>query len=501
MSRTPCPWTLDTAEGDLHGRSSTVVAVSVEGYVLGQVRTQAQLARLEREGSAILIPLPHEEVDGELARILARGDLTGSRTQQMPLPAALRRRLADGSVRAVLSRQSNVSRLETAVQQEAMRDRRENRLVDGVPLARYNRTYEGGYGTTMPAADIYGVPWPRTPRDPGDQWRDRWAQPAETAAKIFSRFANLPYMLPTLQTAEGCGGVIGATSRAGEVLHARAWALATDDTHQQFGTSVGDIASLAARLPILRLRSQVAFEDGDPLKGSRLSDDMNRTLHITEAWEASYTAACRELLGQTRRFGGSLSLATDRSLWPTGPVLDAEERQIRRAVKDGASFIPSTLLEGLGQIEILTTPVDPNGEAPRGQFCPGAGRRGVNQIYVCLKDAQGNLRTPEELAATAAHELWHAVQASNQAVASSENAFVYQQPLLGVGGHDRQIQSRAAVLADPYAGSFPPEYAFAFSEFLPQALSFFVAPNAGTAWHRSPKAITYALGALSSWGA
>lgn len=240
-SSSPCRYKLGSSLGDLDGSRDGLLALSVDGSVLGRVKTQNQLSSLERKfGSVVLMDTPGETIDDVVKALSDPSTVVGMSSQgnqrniiDAALDAAKRSASAVTDARSAQSSKilaaatgtlppgEMVSLNSYTLPPEGTTDALVTRLdsfmalSSGLSPATAEMLGADIPNSLSPSPDPGRTPICRAPQDPGANWKSTWERQVERNRAADTNGDH---------SARTAGFV-----RAGSLLHARSYALALSD--------------------------------------------------------------------------------------------------------------------------------------------------------------------------------------------------------------------------------------------------------------------------------
>lgn len=488
---TPCRYNLSTSLGDLDGSRGGFLALSVDGSVLARVKTQSQLAKLEKQyGSVILLDAKGDTIEDVVAALSdpeSKVGVSRQGNQREIIDAALdaARRSADSvsaarnaqgskivaAITGTLPPGSQVSlssyELPPEGKTEALITRMDSFMSLSSGLSPATAALLGADipSSLSPSPDPGRTPICRQPQDPGATWKSSWER---ASARALASDAS---------SKDRASGLISA----GSMIHARAYALALGEVSSllsmQTGESPGDaFYRLSGDIAVQRLREGALLRAGDTVGASIVSEKIHDLRAIQERFMLSYVKASRELLREVRGFGNQeakqrlVEYEAQHTSQAQAPQqsgswfsrMFAKDVQVETAAdlaRRAVDYLPSSWLSGIPKIEVSSTDsfaTDVGGGNELGGFY-----RPPNE-WSCVQDLLAlNSRNPDRALGTAVHELVHVAQYYNESLQQAELQYLssYQQeePTVTIDGLTEgpvpagRYHVRHVVPGDPYA--------------------------------------------------
>jgi hypothetical protein len=454
----PCRYKLTTSLGELDGSRDGFLALSVDGSVLGRIRTQKQLATLESKyGSVVLLDSQGDSLDDVVRSLADPSAVVGvSRqgNQRAIIDAALdaAKRSADSVAEARSSQSGKIIAAVTGtlppgeivslngytLPPEGSTDALVTRLDSFMALSSGLSPAAAALlgadipGSLSPSPDPGRTPICKPPQDPGANWKMSLERQVARNSKN--------------ETSEDLAAQATGLVRVGSIVHARAYAMALGNVSSLMQLNPGESISdafyrLSGNIAVLRLREAAMLRAGDSIGASEVSSSLHDLRELQERFALSYVAAARELMREVRTFGSSdaKSKLIEHKTGQTAPDVTTKEGsswvsrifkkdqqasretpvQIARRAVD---YLPASWLASIPVIEVAGTEsfsMDAGGGNELGGFY-----RPPNE-WTCVQDLLAlNRNNIDRSLGTAVHELVHVAQYYNPSLREAEQAYL-----------------------------------------------------------------------------
>lgn len=457
-SSSPCRYKLTTSLGELDGSHDGFLALSIDGSVLGRVRTQKQLSALEnKHGSVVLLDAQGDSLDDVVKSLADPSVVVGvSRqgNQRAIIDAALdaAKRSAD-SVTEARSNQSgkiiaavtgtlppgeivslNGYTLPPEGSTEALVTRLDSFMSLSSGLSPATAALMGADipGSLSPSPDPGRTPICKPPQDPGANWK------MSLERQVLRNSKNEPLG----DTPAKATGLV----RVGSIVHARAYSMALGNVSSLMQVSPGETIAdafyrLSGNIAVLRLREAAMLRSGDSVGASEVSSRLHDLRDLQERFALSYVAAARELMREVRTFGSSEAKKNlvehkqgqdaSGSLPAGGPSwvsrMFKKDQQTARETpveiaRRAVDYLPASWLASIPVIEVAGTEsfsIDAGGGNELGGFY-----RPPNE-WTCVQDLLAlNRNNIDRSLGTAVHELVHVAQYYNPSLRQAEQDYL-----------------------------------------------------------------------------